>query len=89
MICLGNLTLKQMEERLGITLTEKEKEAFDHHQMLASMQAADDWHCFDIPLFISCGSMEKAIKIRDALAPHEKEMKAIIQIGVDEGWKSK
>ena len=88
-ICLGNLSIKDIEERLGIILSETEKEAFNGAQMLASLQGENDWHCFDIPLFISCGSMEKAIKIRDALKVHEKEMKTTIQIGIDDQWKKK
>ena len=83
-IMLGNLSIKQMEERLGIKLTAEDVKNMWGHSSLAKLQSKDDWHCFDIPFFISCGSMETAIRIRDVLAPYSDKMSCQIQIGIDE-----
>lgn len=80
-IYLGNLSLEQIEQRLGISLTEEERKAFDHHQELANVTEPNDWHCFDIPFMIVCGTKAKAEKIRDALFPYHLKMKSHISIG--------
>ena len=54
---LGNLSIKQMEERLGIKLTAEDVKNMWGHSSLAKLQSKDDWHCFDIPFFISCGKI--------------------------------
>ena len=82
---LGNFTVEQMEERLGITLVDDDREFFKQsRQEKVANIANDKWHCFDIPFIIVCGSMKMAIKVRDILQPYEKQMKCKIDIGVDE-----
>ena len=52
-IYLGNLSIEQMETRLGIKLTEDEKKQLWGHQPLAKLKNKTDWHCFDIPFFFA------------------------------------
>ena len=81
-IFLGNLTVETMQSRLGIKLSEVDFEFLKtNRQPLAHGLKPNEWHCFDLPLFISCGSMDTAIKIKDILI--EYNLKGQIQIGLD------
>ena len=79
---LGNLSVAQIEDRLGIKLSEDEKEFFrSTHQNIAENVAVGKWHCFDLPLIIICGDMDMGKKVRDVLLPYAGQMKEQIQIG--------
>lgn len=81
MILLGNLSISQIEKRLGITLKEEERSFLEStNQKEANMIAPGKWHCFDIPFAIVCGDREIAEKIRRILAPYSEKMKDTIQI---------
>lgn len=83
-VMLGNLTVKQIEERLGIKLTDTERELLNNtHQSKAENIKEDKWHCFDLPFTILCGSMDTAIKVRDILSPYSSSMHGQIQIAID------
>ena len=82
-IMLGNLSIKQMEERLGIKLTAEDVKNMWGHSSLAKLQSKDDWHCFDIPFMIACGCMDTAIRINSVLSPYADQMKCQISIGID------
>ncbi len=85
-IMLGNFSVTDMENRLGIKLPEeKVKELNEMRYENASNIPADKWHCFDIPFTIVCGSMETAIKVRDILKPYSSSMKCALQIAIREG----
>mgnify|MGYP000856623385 CR=1 FL=1 len=87
---LGNLSVAQIEERLGIQLAEAERS-----ELIASRQepvnnipiAPDAWHCFDLPFMIVCGSREMAEKLYKMLSPYGGEMTCRLQIGVDGSGK--
>lgn len=80
-IYLGNLSVKQIEERLGITLEDAEREQLlSTRECNASYIPKDKWHCFDIPFIIQCGSKETAIIVRDMLSPYSDKMKCQIRI---------
>lgn len=82
-IRLGNLSVKQIEERLGIVLSEEDREVLKNsREDNASNVPENKWHGFDIPFTIVCGGMDMAIKVRDILAKYEKDMKGTIQIGI-------
>jgi len=84
-IYLGNLSVKQIEQRLGIELTEDERKQLNEtHQDVASNVQKGKWHCFDIPFIVECGDMDTAIKIRDILTPYGSKMKRPIDIGIAE-----
>lgn len=83
MIMLGNLTVKQIETRLGIELTESERKTLNEsRQDSANDIGKNEWHCFDIPFVILCGEYDTAMKIKDILSPYANEFKQILQIGI-------
>jgi hypothetical protein len=82
---LGNLTTKQLQERLGITLQDNEETTLESmRQNNAQSIAKDKWHCFDIPLTMLCGSIETATKICEILKPYSKFMKEQLQISIEQ-----
>lgn len=84
-IYLGNLTVADLEHRLGIELKKEEREELElTRQDNATVTDKDKWHCFDIPLIISCGSYDLAIKINEMLSPYADEMREQLQIRYDE-----
>lgn len=84
-IYLGNLSIKDIEKRLGIEIKEKHREWFtQHHQTDASIVQVGKWHCFDIPFTIVCGDMKTAIYVNDALKEFSNEMKTQIVISINE-----
>ena len=89
-IFLGNLSAKQMCDRLGIEYTDEIAKMEDKRQNDAKVKAGTDmWHCFDIPLHIQCGTYELALQWRDLLAPLQSQMKGQINIGFEQGAKEK
>ncbi len=81
-IMLGNLSVKQITERLGIEITEDERKALeDSRQENAQNIAPDKWHGFDIPFMIVCGSRDAAVKVMEILKPYSNKMRCPIQIG--------
>ena len=80
---LGNLTVKQIEERLGIDFPEETKELMKStHQANANNVAKGKWHCFDIPLNIVCGDREIATKIYEGLKPFADKCKCQLQFSI-------
>lgn len=76
MIALGNLTVKQIEERLGIEFPEEIREFMNkNHQPEANNIVKGKWHCFDIPFVLVCGDMEVAAKIYDSVKHKGSECK--------------
>lgn len=61
----GNLSVKQFEERTGVTLTDEDRSWFEEHrQDNATVTAPDKLHIFDMPFGIKCGDaiVHEAIK---------------------------
>lgn len=83
-IYLGNLTINQMEQRLGITLTDDERKFFlSTHKDNCNSLGSDEWHCYDIPFMFAAGSvafLKRCIKI---LSPYGSQCKCAMQMGVD------
>ena len=70
MIMLGNLTLKEIEERTGISVSDSDRaELSGMRQEKAENIASGKWHCFYLPFMLVCGdkpTAEKAVKILSA-----------------------
>jgi hypothetical protein len=82
-IMLGNLTVSQIEERLGIEFPEEIRTfMIENHQPKASSIAAGKWHCFDIPFNLVCGDVETATKIFNSVKARARECKESMLIGV-------
>ena len=70
MIMLGNLSLKQIEERTGVSVSLRDREILSEmHQEKAENISPGKWHCFDLPFMMVCGdkpTAEKVVKILSA-----------------------
>ena len=69
-IFLGNLSVKQIEERTGIIISEEDRAKLNEmRQEKAENIAPGKWHCFDLPFMLVCGdkpTAEKVVKILSA-----------------------
>lgn len=82
-IYLGNFSVKDMENRLGIKFPEELVSYLsDKHQDSAGKLAKDKWHCFDIPFVLVCENKEMAVIIYNHLKPLTNDMKVPIQIAI-------
>lgn len=80
---LGNLSVSQIEKRLGIEFPEDIREFMKQtHQAEASNIGKGKWHCFDIPFILVCGDMQTATKIFEGLKPQSDKCKEALQISL-------
>ena len=80
---LGNLSVSQIEERLGIEFPEETRELMKKtHESNASYIPKGKWHCFDIPFNLVCGDMEIATKIFNSVKDKSRECKCQLQFSV-------
>jgi len=80
-IRLGNLSLTQMQERLGIELSSDDVTNFPHRQENVSKKLDKyTWHCFDIPFCITCDSEDTAKSVLKILQPYVDQFRETIQI---------
>lgn len=85
-IMLGNLSVTQIEKRLGIDFPEDIREFMKQtHQPEASNIGKGKWHCFDIPFNLVCGDMETAIKIFNSVKDKSNECKEQLQFSLSGG----
>lgn len=73
-IFLGNLTVEQIEWRLGIHLSEEHrKELADNRQEKVNNTPIEPgkWRCFDWPFMMMTHDMETASKFRDILMRYD------------------
>lgn len=71
-IMLGNLTLKQIEERTGIIISDEDRaELNDMRQEKAENIALGKWHCFDFPFMMVCGDKPTAEKVVKILSQYD------------------
>ena len=67
-IMLGNLTVRQIEDRTGIKFSDKDvAELNEMRQEKAENIESGKWHCFDLPFMIVCGDKPTAEKILNML----------------------
>ena len=80
---LGDLSITDMENRLGVTFPEELKEQMlPKRQMDTTNLKEGYWHCYDIPFMLVCGGIETATEYNRLLKPLSSEMKGSFQIGV-------
>jgi len=78
---LGNLTVAQIEARLGIDFPEETRVFMqDTHQSQASNVDKGRWHCFDLPFVMVCGDFGTAEKIFNSVKDKMSEIKEPMQI---------
>lgn len=81
-IMLGNLSLKQIEERTGISVSADDRAVLSGmRQEKAENITSGKWHCFDLPFMIVCGDKPTAEKVRDILQRYDwSKAKEALQI---------
>ncbi len=80
---LGNLSVKQIEERLGIEFPEEIREFMKNtHNPDANNIPCGKWHCFDLPFNMVCGDLETATKIYESVKEKSSECKTTMQISL-------
>ena len=82
MIMLGNLSLKQIEERTGISISSEDMKILgEMRQDRAENIAFGKWHCFDLPFMIVCGDKPTAVKVVEILSAYDwAKAKQAIQV---------
>jgi hypothetical protein len=81
---LGNLTIKEIETRMGINFPEDIKKYMaENHQSEASKVKYGKWHCFDIPFILVCGDIGTATKIYNSVQDKVDECKESLQFSVN------
>ena len=79
-IMLGNLTVEQIEKRIGIDFPDDIRTFMnENHQAKAEKTEKGKWHCFDMPFTMVCGDRETAMKIYDSVKERAKEIKEPLQ----------
>ena len=67
---LGNLSVDQMERRMGIVFPDDLKDVLaKYHQDVATDIKPGFWHCFDMPFTMVCGNTDLAELVREKLTP--------------------
>ena len=87
-IYLGNLKVKDIEDRLEVTFSEEARKFMESTRQNSASPSHGYWHCFDIPFAIVCGDIETARNIHATLAPLADGFKTPIQIVVQKGGRS-
>jgi len=83
-IMLGNLTVEQIENRIGIDFPDKIKIFMkENNQDEASNIKKGKWHCFDIPFHIVCGDIDTATKIYNSVKERSKDVKESLQFSIN------
>lgn len=80
-IYLGNLTIKEIEKRIGIDFPEETREYLkNNHQPEAANIKKGKWHCFDMPFMMVCGDLETARMIFESVKDRISEVKEPLKI---------
>lgn len=81
-LMFGNLSAKQMCERLGIEYTEAIAEMEKYREETCSRVVGNNvWHCYDKPLYLQVGTDEMVDKWCSLLAPVSGKMIEEIRVG--------
>lgn len=84
MIMLGNLSVEQMEKRLGIALKDEDRDVLSalRENVCNKVAGNDKIHIHDIPFFIVCGTKETYDRVIALLTPYANEFNATLQIAI-------
>lgn len=83
-IMLGNLSVAEIESRLGINFPQEIVDFMNkNHQASAQNVQSGKWHCFDIPFNLVCGDVETAKTIYGALKEQSGKCKESLRILVN------
>ena len=80
---LGNLTVKEIEERTGVSFPEEIRDFMNQtHNPDANNISKGKWHCFDMPFTLVCGDMDTALKIYNSVKERSGDFKEQLQISL-------
>ena len=86
-IQLGNLSVEQIEQRTGITLSEEHRKYMNEHRQEAVNNTPLEvgmWHCFDIPFMLMTSNKATAEKYLEMLSSYDwSKCKEALQIGFE------
>ena len=83
MIMLGNLSVKDMESRAGVSFPSELIEYMEsRRQHKADSVDKGEWHCFDLPFTLLCGDECTAKEIYKHLSPMADKFKEKMSIAV-------
>ena len=82
---LGNLSVSQMENRMGISFPNDLKEILSkYHQEVATDIKPGFWHCFDMPFTMVCGNQDIAELVHEKLTPLIDDIKTPLSVAIVE-----
>ena len=82
-IMLGNLTVDEIEKRIGVDFPHDIKNFMIASRVENTSEIKKgNWHCFDLPFCILCGDIETATKIYNSVKHRASEVKEQLQISV-------
>jgi hypothetical protein len=82
---LGNLSVSQIEKRLGIEFPQEIRDFMEKTNQPEAMNIGKGkWHCFDMPFTIVCGDMETATKIFNSVKHKSSECKERLHFSLND-----
>jgi hypothetical protein len=82
-IYLGNLSVNEIENRVGVKFSNEAVERLTlTRQERAKNIGENEWHCFDIPFMLVCGSTEFAREIFGLIGQHADDFKTPMEMSV-------
>lgn len=86
-ICLGNLSVDEIEKRTGIVFSDEHKKYMNEHRQTAVNNTPlkeGFWHGFDIPFMLMTSDKATAMKYVDMLSEYDwAKSKECLQIGYE------
>ena len=82
-IMLGNLSVKDIEARLGVTFSSEDVAALQEtrQENVSIPLESGKWHCYDIPLMFMTATKEDAVKFVGIFEKYTAPMRGSFQIG--------
>lgn len=82
-IMLGNLSVKDIETRLGVTFSPEDVAALQEarQENVSIPLESGKWHCYDIPFMFMTATQEDALKFVGIFEKYTAKMKGKFQIG--------
>ena len=83
-IMLGNLSVKDIETRLGITLSAEDVAVLQEKRQenVSVPLASGKWHCFDIPFMFMAATRDDALMFADIFEKYTGQMRGKFSIGM-------
>lgn len=82
-IYLGNLSVRQLESRCQITLTDNERDTLEsiREHNCDKVDGNNKIHIYDLPFMVVCGNPQARKTVIDILTPYADKIEVPLQIG--------